>query len=171
MPRVSETVSYLEMTDPADVRPGRPARVAFTLERAPWPHPELSRECYLTVGADWQWTDRRDWSVAQWAEWAEAPGHELWLATVHGERAGYFELQGPVDGGVELAYFGLLPAWYGLGLGGELLTRALARAWAKGPQRVWVHTSSLDHPAALSNYQARGLRLVRQETAWVDKPA
>jgi hypothetical protein len=25
------------------------------------------------------------------------------------------------------------------------------------PSRVWVHTCTLDHPASLANYQARGL--------------
>jgi hypothetical protein len=26
-------------------------------------------------------------------------------------------------------------------------------------RRVWLHTCSLDHPAALANYQARGFRI------------
>jgi hypothetical protein len=33
---------------------------------------------------------------------------------------------------------------------------------------VWVHTCSLDGPAALANYQARGLTLYRTETT--DEP-
>jgi hypothetical protein len=27
------------------------------------------------------------------------------------------------------------------------------------PTRVWVHTCTLDHPAALANYQARGMKI------------
>jgi hypothetical protein len=38
------------------------------------------------------------------------------------------------------------------------------RAWDWGATRVWVHTCSLDHPSALANYQARGMRLYRHET-------
>ena len=33
-----------------------------------------------------------------------------------------------------------------------------------GARRVWLHTCTLDHPNALANYQARGLRMFKQET-------
>ena len=64
---------------------------------------------------------------------------------------------------VELAYFGLLPSFIGRGVGGALLTEAIRRAWALGPQRVWLHTCTLDHPAALPNYQKRGFRIYDQK--------
>jgi hypothetical protein len=32
-----------------------------------------------------------------------------------------------------------------------------------GPERVWVHTCSLDGPHALANYQARGMRVFKVE--------
>jgi hypothetical protein len=44
-----------------------------------------------------------------------------------------------------------------------LLTVALETALAQRPGRVWVHTCSRDHPAALANYQARGMRVYRVE--------
>jgi hypothetical protein len=50
-------------------------------------------------------------------------------------------------------------------LGGALLSRALEDAWQMEPRRVWVHTCTLDHPAALANYQARGMKIYRSETA------
>jgi ribosomal protein S18 acetylase RimI-like enzyme len=87
---------------------------------------------------------------------------ETWLLTVDGERAGYVELEAPDGGGVEIAYFGLLPAFHGRGLGGHLLTHALRRGLELGP-RVWVHTCSLDGPYALANYQARGMRVYRRQ--------
>jgi GNAT superfamily N-acetyltransferase len=55
----------------------------------------------------------------------------------------------------------LLPHAVGTGQGGALLTGAIERAWAMGASRVYVNTCSLDHPAALSNYQKRGFQLVR----------
>ena len=73
------------------------------------------------------------------------PALELWVLRVAGETAGYFELRQDADGGVEIAYFGLLPAFVGRGLGKYLLTSAVERAWARGARRVWLHTSSLDH--------------------------
>ena len=41
----------------------------------------------------------------------------------------------------------------------------LRRAWALGPSRVWVHTCSLDGPAALRTYQRRGLTVYDERTA------
>ena len=72
-----------------------------------------------------------------------------------GDRAGYYELL-PADGEVQIAHFGLLPAFHGRGLGGALLEHALRRGFELGT-RVWVHTCTLDGPHALANYRARGL--------------
>ena len=111
---------------------------------------------YRAVGGDWYWLDRIDWTYAQWQAWVDSPGHELWTCWVEGAPAGYVELHRQ-GGDVEVAYFGLLPQFAGLGLGGWLLTRAVERAWAvAGTTRVWVHTCELDSPTALANYQARG---------------
>ena len=60
-------------------------------------------------------------------------------------------------------YFGLLPDFIGGGLGGALLTKAVERAFDLGATRAWVHTCSLDHPQALANYLARGMRVYRTE--------
>ncbi len=157
-PGVTEVVvTDLEMTDPGQLRAGRSPDVAVSLVRAQRPAPELSRFFYRAVGGDWYWLDRVDWTYDQWAQWVGAPGHELWTAWVDGAPAGYFELDRGHDGVVELAYFGLLPAFAGLGLGGWLLTEAVTRAWAvAGTHRVWVHTSELDSAPALANYLARG---------------
>ena len=84
--------------------------------------------------------------------------------TVAGAPAGYFELRGDRVGGTEIAYFGLLPEFTGRGLGGYLLTVAVQRAWATGTERVWLHTNTLDHPAALPNYLKRGFRAFHSET-------
>ena len=65
---------------------------------------------------------------------------------------------------MEIKYFGLAPAFIGKGFGGRLLTAAIEQAWDWGEvKRVWVHTCSLDHPGALSNYQARGMQLYKTE--------
>jgi GNAT superfamily N-acetyltransferase len=78
--------------------------------------------------------------------------------------AGYFELRRQPDGAVEIAYFGLLPEFIGRGLGKFLLSEATRRAWELGATRVWLHTNTLDHAAALPNYLARGFSVVRTET-------
>jgi GNAT superfamily N-acetyltransferase len=82
--------------------------------------------------------------------------------------AGYFELRQHQDRSVEIAYFGLLPAFIGRGWGKYLLTRAVESAWQLGTDRVWLHTCTLDHPAALSNYLKRGFRPFREEVYRVE---
>ncbi|MPZ89712.1 MAG: hypothetical protein GEU81_16980, partial [Nitriliruptorales bacterium] len=48
------------------------------------------------------------------------------------------------------------------GLGGHALTLAVRAAWGMTPagasrvRRIWLHTSTSDHPHALPNYQNRG---------------
>jgi GNAT superfamily N-acetyltransferase len=55
-----------------------------------------------------------------------------------------------------LSYVGLVPELTGKGHGGWLMGHALSLAWRKGIDRVWVHTCTLDHPAALGFYRKNG---------------
>ena len=100
-------------------------------------------------GAGYQWTEQRGHDAAWWR--ARAERVETWVIP----GAGYYELDAVGDD-VEIAYFGLLPAFHGRGWGGALLEHALRRGFELG-SRVWVHTCSLDGPHALANYEARGL--------------
>jgi GNAT superfamily N-acetyltransferase len=163
------SVTALEMTSADHIRPGRPPQVVPTLTRVGRPTPEYSRFFYRAVGGSWYWVDRIPWTYEQWTEWIQAPGYEMFVCTVDGSPAGYFELDRQADGNVELAYFGLMPGYNGVGLGGWLLTKALSQAWAHADTtRVWVHTCDLDSPTALSNYRARGLRPIAVTTEFRD---
>jgi len=139
-------ITYLEIADPARIRPAR-RRVAPI--RVDPPDGTVNRAFYVRVGADWRWTDHLDKDAAWWQEHAEQV--ETWVIP----DAGYYELH-PVGDDVEIAYFGLLPAFHGRGWGGALLEHALRRGFELGA-RVWVHTCTLDGPHALANYTARGL--------------
>ncbi len=161
------TTWYLEQHGPDELIPARPAPVTVT--RAEVVSPELNRFLYTAVGGDWFWIDRLGWTWQQWHDWLSRPGVETWVAYQRGTPAGYFELDA-AGGEVEIAYFGLLPAFVGQGIGGHLLTVALRRAWELTTARVWVHTCSLDGPAALANYQARGMKLYRTETTDEEVP-
>jgi len=152
------TVTFLELTDPVDLRPPtRPPGVEYELARAD--EPELGRWFYEEIGRDYGWIDRLSWPAERWREWAAAG--EGWMATVAGERAGYFSLQREGDS-VEIDIFGLVPAFVGAGIGGHVLCDALRRGLELG-DRVWLHTCSLDHPRALPNYEARGMRVFKEE--------
>ena len=160
--------THLEIVDPRDLRPPqRPPERAFELERVH--DPELNRWFYARVGADYHWTDRLGWTEDQWASWEARV--ETWIVTVDGERAGYFELE-PYERGrlVQLAYFGLLPGYHGLRIGGHVLAAAIRRGFELGP-KVCVSTNTLDGPHALPNYLARGMRVVRREQVSPPPPA
>ena len=153
--------TYLELDDPAGLRPSGPPRLErVEVARVVPPDGSVSRRFYLEVGAPHAWLDHVERSADDWQAWAE--GVETWVATVAGDRAGYYELRAEGDS-VEVAYFGLLAAFQGAGLGGFLLTHALRRGFELAP-RVWLHTCTLDGAAALPNYRARGLRPFRMQT-------
>jgi ribosomal protein S18 acetylase RimI-like enzyme len=124
----------------------------------------LSRFLYTAVGGQWFWLDRLSWDDARWLQYLDRPGVETWVLYVGGTTAGYVELELQSDDNVEVAYFGLLPGFIGQRLGGYLLSVGVERAWEHGARRVWVHTCSLDGPAALANYRARGFQVYDQRT-------
>jgi GNAT superfamily N-acetyltransferase len=153
-------VTYLELDDARALRPAGPLRLEdVEVRRVAPPDGALSRWFYAEVGREHQWIDHLGRSDAEWQAWADEV--ETWVATVGGRRAGYYELR-VEDDGTEVAYFGLLSAFQGQGLGGYLLTHALRRGFELAA-RVWLHTCTLDGPAALPNYRARGLRPFRTE--------
>ena len=161
------TTWYLEQTSRADLRPARPPREPAQIVRAEIPSPEFSRFLYTAVGGDWHWTQRLSWTWREWRDWLSRPGVETWVAWLRGTPAGYAELDAQENGTVEISGFGLLRHAIGRGIGGHLLSEVTARAWdladrwpgREPTRRVWVHTCSLDAPAALPNYLARGFRV------------
>jgi len=163
MPTIDVVRTYLEMTAPDELVAEGSAGRDVRLERVhdcPW---HFYRYLYVEVGHQYNWKDRLVWTEAQFREHLAGPS-AIWLLSVRGAPAGYFELHRQDDGSIEIAYFGLLPEFVGHGLGKFLLTRAVEEAWAMRPSRVWLHTCTLDHPGALPNYLKRGFRRVREET-------
>jgi GNAT superfamily N-acetyltransferase len=165
---VEVVISYLELMAPVpslgDSRPDGsfrpwPAGIELRHERAP-EVASVARSMYLSVGAAYHWLDRADWTEEQWRAEVDHEGVELWTARIGEEIVGYFLLHVERDS-VELKYFGLTPRFVGRGIGGPLLSAAIQRARSIGPGRVTLNTCSLDHPAALPNYLARGFRVVR----------
>ena len=150
--------TYLEVLSRDQLRPKR-SNARFQVRERTERDWRFNRDLYLRVGEQWDWVDKRSWTDDQWKEYAAAPELRKFAGYCDDVLAGYYELRLDGEGGIEIAYFGLLPEWIGRGFGGALLTSAIERAWGMepNPSRVWVHTCSCDHPQALANYQARGL--------------
>jgi GNAT superfamily N-acetyltransferase len=155
------------MKSPADLRPRHSSESHFAVREASVPQWQVNRFLYLYVGQQWDWNDKRTWSNERWRNYVESPALRTFLGFHHGSIAGYYELH-QQERNVEIAYFGLAPEFIGRGLGGPLLTSAIEEAWRWDAARVWVHTCTLDHPAALRNYEARGMRIY--STSKVSRP-
>lgn len=162
----------MEMLDVADLRQAPLPGVEMTFTRAMVPSPDVNRALYAAVGARVCWTDRFAWTFDDWRSWVERPELSTWVAMAEGTIAGYFELEAQPGGDTEVHLVGLTPAFVGQGYGGYLVEQCVRRAWQRGQlwaedfgpaTRVWLRTSSLDHPNAINNYRKRGFRVANEE--------
>ena len=158
------TRTYLEL-DPTAAAPVAPRPDAPELElRRRDVDVAGYRALYAAVGDAYHWHDRDAWSDERLRAHLAQPSVHVWVATQGDAPVGYFELvDDAAAGAVEIAYFGLVAAAQGRGLGRALLERAIEEGWRLGARRLWLHTCTLDHPAALPNYLRRGFRVVREE--------
>ncbi|WP_245679594.1 GNAT family N-acetyltransferase [Actinomadura hibisca] len=171
LPAVTEWA--MEMRDPADLRPAPAPAVEMAFSLARVPSPDVNRALYAAVGARVCWTDRFGWSYADWDAWVSRPELGTWLVQAEGTLAGFFEIEAQPGGDTEIHLVGLTPAFVGHGNGGHLVEQCVRRAWQRGASwaehagpasRVWLRTSTLDHPNALANYRRRGFRVALEST-------
>jgi GNAT superfamily N-acetyltransferase len=151
------------MLSPVELRPKYVEDPRFSIRQVGAPQWKLNRFLYGFVGEGWNWTDKNVWSDEQWRVYAESSDLRTFVAYYDGSIAGYFEIQRQEGKEVEISYLGLAREFLGRGLGGGLLTRAVEEAWKWKVQRVWLHTCTLDHSAALPNYLARGFKVYKTE--------
>jgi GNAT superfamily N-acetyltransferase len=164
METVKVTRTYLELTDPGQLRASAELDAPSRVERVDDCPASFARYLYTEVGRDYLWTDRADWSDERWRARLTEPGVSLWVLYVAGAPAGFCELHATDDRSTEIALFGLLPEYTRRGLGKAFLAAAVRRAFEGDTRRVWLHTCSLDDPVALPNYLARGFVKFGEET-------
>jgi GNAT superfamily N-acetyltransferase len=162
------TRTYLEMTRPGQLVVSGDAPDGARIERIVDCPPPFYRHLYVEVGREWHWVDRLGWDDEAIRSHLADSSVTLWTLVLSDATTGWFELKRHDDGSTEIAYFGILPAFRRRGLGKHLLTEAARQAWATGANRVWLHTCTLDDPAALPNYLARGFHPYKEETYTVD---
>jgi GNAT superfamily N-acetyltransferase len=167
---IETVVTYLEMTEPPRCASAGMPRPSLEIRHARACTVSFYRSLYDAVGGPWTWTERRllaDDELGRILADPRVEVHVLWADAVP---AGYVELDRRREPDIEIAYFGLLPAFIGQGLGRYLLDRAIARAWRAGPARLWLHTCDLDHPRARAVYEAAGFRAYRSRRERVAAP-
>ncbi|MEJ7811889.1 MAG: GNAT family N-acetyltransferase [Gemmatimonadaceae bacterium] len=162
MAQIEVTRTYVQMERASQLRPARSDDARVRIERALECTASFYRYLYREVGARYRWRDRAGWSDETIRAHLATPAVAVWVMSVGGTPAGYFELQRHDDGATEIVHFGLLPEFVGRGLGKHMLTVAAEQAW-EGSHRVWLHTCTLDDRAALPNYLKRGFVPYREE--------
>ena len=158
-------VTYLEQSEPARA----PAvywgseRVALErMTRAPY------LALYRRVGESLRWDQRLSMPVAELESLLDGESLHLYvLRDLAGDPLGLCEFDRSGFPQIELKNFGLVPEAQGRGLGPWLLATALQGEWRSNPDRIWLHTDTWDHPAAMRVYEHAGFRVfdVRDEPA------
>ena len=83
---------------------------------------------------------------------------------------GLLELDFRIPGHCEIGMFGVTAKLVGSGAARWLMNSALGLAWSQPITRVWLHTCTFDHPAALPFYQRAGFRPFRRQVEIADDP-
>lgn len=152
------------MTSPDQLVPSQPAPARIEIEEVGANAAPLARSIYVRIWERLASGGRMAWTDDQWRDELSRPGVRTWVARVNGDIAGFVELEAETSGDVGIVVFGLVPEVHGQGLGGEFLAVAAETAWSirtptgEPTRRVWLQTSTGDHPHALSNYERRGFR-------------
>jgi hypothetical protein len=163
MPVVKTQTTYLEMFAPPRVVV-RPPRDDVDVARIERPSIEFYRWLYKSVGAAFGWVDRLMMPEDELRRIIDDDRTNIYILRVAGQTAGYAELDRRTEPQIEIAYFGLFTEFLGLGLGKYFLNWVVHKAWSFQPQRLWVHTCDLDHPAALPTYLKAGFNIFDQKT-------
>ena len=124
---------------------------------------QINRFFYKNVGKRHHWVDRLIWSEKQWIDYVSSKKIRTYILKYKNDLAGYFELI-LHENEIEIAYLGLLEEYQNKKLGSYLLSSAIKNSFIEKPNRVWVHTCSLDHKNALNNYLSRGMKIFKKET-------
>lgn len=167
--KIAAVVTSLEMFERPPLRPA-PAELHLSLRRAERPEPDWFRAIYRKVGEDWLWYSRLAMFDAALATIIHHPQVEVYALMSGAEEAGLLELDFRIAGECEVSFFGVTRPLIGTGAARWLMNQALERAWSRAVRRVWVHTCTFDHPAALAFYMRTGFRPYRRQIEIVDDP-
>ena len=157
--------NYLELKSLEDFKEAKKPSEEYSVELNDPKDFQLNKFFYKNIGKNCQWVDRLIWTDLDWIKYISNEKIFTYILKDKKEIAGYFELLFNKDiKETEIVYFGILEEYFGKKLGGYLLSEAIKYSFIMDCNRVWVHTCSLDHENALSNYLSRGMKIFKSET-------
>ena len=125
---------------------------------------QLNKFFYKNIGQKHKWVDRLSWSEEKWVNYVSLENVRTYVLKSKDDLVGFFELiYHSEKNETEIAYFGILEEYQNKKLGSFLLSEAIKKSFVNNTKRVWVHTCSLDHKNALSNYISRGMKIFKSE--------
>ena len=157
--------NYLEIKSLKELKDLKFFPDEYSIEAADPNDFQINKFFYKNIGKDHRWVDRLVWTDKQWIDYVSNQKVKTYILKKNKNLAGYFELIFHKDKKeTEIAYLGLLREFQNKKLGSFLLSSAIKNSFSKNIKRVWVHTCSLDHKNALTNYINRGMKIFKKET-------
>jgi len=157
--------NYLEIHSLDDLIESKIPSDEFIIEPIDSANFQLNKFFYKNIGKKHHWVDRLVWTDKQWIKYTEDEKVKTFVLKKKTDLVGYYELILHLDQNeTEIAYFGILEEYQNKKLGSFLLSSAIKNSFMSKPNRVWVHTCSLDHKNALNNYISRGMKIFKKET-------
>ena len=157
--------NYLEIFSLRDLVVSKKPSNEFIVELIDPANFQLNKFFYKNIGKKHRWFDRLVWTDKQWINYTVDKKVKTYVLKKEKDLVGYYELICHLDlNETEIAYLGVLEEYHNKKLGSFLLTSAIKNSFASNPNRVWVHTCSLDHKNALNNYISRGMKIFKKET-------
>ena len=157
--------NYLEINSLQDLNEGKKLSEEYSLNLIDPINFQLNKFFYKNIGKNHKWIDRLSWTETQWIDYVSSEKVKTYVFKHKNDLVGFFELIFYFEKKeVEIAYFGLLEEFQNKKLGSYLLSQAIKKSFVGNISKVWVHTCSLDHKNALSNYIARGMKIFITET-------
>ncbi len=168
--KITLVTTHLEMLSRPEREIG-PAPAGLEVRRVENPPIHFYRYLYDTIGAPWVWWERKRQSDAEIAAELHSPEFRFYVPYLNHVPIGMVELDCRRFPDVQLNYFGIIPEYCGQGLGSYVLNWSVDLVWNAGATRYWLHTCSLDSPAALPVYCKAGFAEFKTVTEEVDDPS
>ena len=156
--------NYLEINSLINLKEGIKPSEDYSLSLIDPINFQLNKFFYKNIGKNHKWVDRLTWSEEKWINYVSNESVRSYVFKYHDDLVGFFELIfHSKKNETEIAYFGILEEYQNKKLGSYLLSEAIKKSFENKVNRVWVHTCSLDHKNALSNYISRGMKIFKTE--------
>jgi GNAT superfamily N-acetyltransferase len=166
--KIANVVTFLERTEP----PGLPQTPTdgLSLVHVIQPDPSWYRALYSRIGENWLWFSRAVMPDEELAALISSPTTVILALMRAGDAIGLAELDRTIPGEAEIVTFGVIPEEIGSGAARVLMEGALAHAFSGDVPRLWLHTCTFDHPAAVRFYVRRGFRAFKFAIEVSDDP-